>query len=173
MPHFKEFIDPNFLCNIDFLDNNGQYQRKTVTIKNVTKEEIHNGKGGLELVATVHTGETKPFVLSKKNLKTLIRLTKKINTDDWVGQRIELFISENVKAFGSLFDVIRIADKKIAPAQAVDYTEQHLSLESCTTLKQLQEVYTAFNREQQAATVTTKDKCKTKLTPKENESLNL
>jgi len=93
MPHFKEFIDPNFLCNIDFLDNNGNYTRKTVTIKNVTKEEIHNGKGGSELVATVHTGETKPFVLSKKNLKTLIRLTKKINTDDLARQRIELFIA--------------------------------------------------------------------------------
>ena len=165
MPHFKEFIDPNFLCNIDFLDNNGNYTRKIVTIKTVTKEEIHNGKGGSELVATVHTGETKPFVLSKKNLKTLIRLTKKINTDDWVGQRIELFISENVKAFGSLFDVIRIADKKIAPAQTVDYTEQHLILKSCTTLAELQKAYTAFTREQATATLNTKDAMKIKLTP--------
>jgi len=165
MPHFKEFIDPNFLCNIDFLDNNGQYQRKVVTIKKVTKEEIHNGKGGSELVATVHTAETKPFVLSKKNLKTLIRLTKRINTDDWVGQRIELFISENVKAFGSLFDVIRIADKRIEPAQKVDYTEQHLSLKSCTTISQLQEVYTAFTPDQKAATLATKDEMKAKLTP--------
>lgn len=163
MPHFKEFIDPNFLCNIDFLDDKGSYIRKIVTIKNVTKEEIHNGKGGSELVATVHTAETKPFVLSKKNLKTLIRLTKKINTDDWVGQRIELFISENVKAFGSLFDVIRIADKRIEPAKKADYTKQEEILKACLTLDELKAAYTSLTPAEQAATAQLKDKLKTTL----------
>ena len=164
MPHFKEFIDPNFLCNIDFLDNAGQYQRKIVTIKKVTKEEIHNGKGGSELVATIHTAETKPFVLSKKNLKTLIRLTKKINTDDWINQRIELFISENVKAFGSLFDVIRIADKKIEPAVKPDYSKQEQLLRSCLTLDELRAAFTSLTPSEQAAMVTLKDQLKTTLT---------
>jgi len=97
MPHFREFIDPNFLCNLDFLNDQGQYYRKIVTIKNVTKEEVHNGKGGTEIVATVHTAETKPFVLSKTNMKTIVTMTKKVNTDEWKGERIELFIAENIK----------------------------------------------------------------------------
>jgi len=160
MPHFKEFIDPNFLCNIDFLDDKGNYIRKIVTIKNVTKEEIHNGKGGTELVATVHTSETKPFVLSKKNLKTLIRLTKKINTDDWVGQRIELFISENVKAFGSLFDVIRIADKHIEPAKKQDYTKQENLLKACLTLDELQAAFLSLTGVEQRAVNSLKDELK-------------
>ena len=99
MPHFREFIDPNFLCNLDFMDDKGSYTRKTVTIQSITKEQIHNGKGGTELVTTVHTAETKPFVLSKRNMKTIVLSTRKVNTDDWIGLKIELFIAENQKAF--------------------------------------------------------------------------
>lgn len=168
MPHFREYIDPNFLCNLDFLNDKGAYYRKIVTIKDVTKEEVHNGKGGTEIVATVHTVETKPFVLSKTNMKTIVTLTKKVNTDDWKGERIELFIAENIKAFGNLFDVIRVSKTKPAPAVEVDYTEQHLTLKSCTTLEELQRIYTAFTADQKAATVNTKDEMKTKLS-KQNE----
>ena len=164
MPHFKEFIDPNFLCNIDFLNNNGVYERKIVTIKGVTKEEIHNGKGGTELVATVHTVETKPFVLSKKNLKTIIRITRKINTDDWVNQRLELFIAENLKAFGQMFDVIRVSDKIVPAAKPIDYSLQNKMLRECKTIEDLQTVFSGFTPEQRVATAVTKDEMKTKLT---------
>ena len=160
MPHFKEFIDPNYLCNVDFLNNNGQYDRKIVTITKVTKEEIHNGKGGAELVPTVHLAETKPFVLSKKNLKTILRLTKQIDTDNWIGCRIELFIAENIKAFGNVFDVIRVADKKIAPVIAVDYSAQEAILRNCLTLEELRAAYTSLTPAQQLATVNLKDELK-------------
>lgn len=165
MPHFREFIDPNFLCNLDFLDDKGIYTKKIVTIKGVTKEEIHNGKGGKELVATVHVNETKPFVLSKKNLKTIVRITRKINTDEWVGMRIELFIAENQKAFGNIFDVIRVSETMPPPLKAVDYSHQVKMLQECQTIDDLATVYKSFSHEQQAATVTTKDAMKTKLTP--------
>ncbi len=173
MPHFKEFLDTNFLSNIDFINDSMKYDRKIVTITDVKKEVTHNGKGGTDTVTTLHFKECKPLILGKKNFKTILLMTKKVNVDDWRGTKIELYILENQKHFGELWDVVKISNTKIAPAVAVDYTEQHLSLESCTTLKQLQEVYTAFNREQQTATVTTKDKMKTKLTPAQNESLNL
>jgi len=166
MPHFREFIDPNFLCNLDFLDDNGTYQRKTVTITGVTKEEIHNGKGGSELVATVHLAETKPFVLSKKNLKTLVRITRKINTDAWKGVRIELFIAENQKAFGNIFDVIRVTEKLPAPAKTIDYSQQEKMLRECKTITDLQTIYTGFSVDQKNGTVSVKEEMKAKLTPK-------
>ena len=43
-PHFKEFLDPNYLCNIDFLNNDMQYIRRIVTITDVKKGEVHDGK---------------------------------------------------------------------------------------------------------------------------------
>jgi len=164
MPHFREFIDPNFLCNLDFMDERGNYTSKIVTIKSVTKEEIHNGKGGKETVATVHTAETKPFVLSKTNMKTIVRLTRKPNTDDWTGERVELYIAEGIKAFGNLHDVIRVRDKRIAPAAPVDYTKQQATLRACTTLDELQRVYIAMTAAEKAGCLAVKDEMKLKLT---------
>lgn len=163
MPHFREFIDPNFLCNLDFMDDRGNYISKVVTIKSVTKEEIHNGKGGKETVATVNTDETKPFVLSKTNMKTIVRLTRKPNTDDWTGDRIELYIAEGIKAFGNLHDVIRVRNKHIAPAEPVDYTMQREALRACTTIEDLQRVYIAMTVAEKSGCLDVKDEMKTKL----------
>jgi hypothetical protein len=165
MPHFKEYLDTNFLSNIDFINDNMRYDRKIVTITDVKREVTHNGKGGTETVTTLHFKECKPMIFGKKNFKTVLLMTKKVDVDDWKGLKIELFILENQKAFGELWDVIRVSPTKPVQAKAVDYTEQHLSLKSCTTLEQLQKVYTAFSREQQVATVATKDKMKQTLTP--------
>jgi len=163
MPHFREFIDPNFLCNLDFLNDEGQYFKRIVTIKTVTKEEVHNGKGGTEIVATVHTEETKPFVLSKINMKTIIWLTKKVNTDDWKGQRIELQIVESVKAFGNLFDVIRVTKTKPQPVKAVDYSAQAQKLRDCQTIEQLQQAFTSLTKVEQVGCVQVKNEMKGKL----------
>ena len=65
MPHFREFILAQFSLQPRFYERGGNYISKIVTSKKSTKEEIHNGKGGKEIVATVHTAETKPFVLIK------------------------------------------------------------------------------------------------------------
>jgi hypothetical protein len=163
MPHFREFIDPNFLSNIDFLNEKGQYIKKIVTITNVSKQEIHNGKGSSEMVPTVHLKETKPLVLSKRNLKTIIAITRKINTDEWKGQRIELGIKEGVKAFGELHDVIRVTARPIPPAAPVDYSAQAAALRACATLESLQATYMSLTPEAKAATATVKDEMKQKL----------
>ena len=165
MPHFRDFIDPNFLCNLDFLNDQGQYYKKIVTIKNVTKEEVHNGKGGTEIVATVHTNETKPFVLSKTNMKTIVSLTKKVNTDDWKGERIELFIAENIKAFGNLFDVIRVSKARPAQVKPVDYSTQIATLRACKTLDELKNTFIGLSKDEQTATFSVKEEMKAKLTP--------
>lgn len=165
MPHFKEFLDTNFLSNIDFINDSMKYDRKIVTITDVKKEVTHNGKGGTDTVTTLHFKECKPLILGKKNFKTILLMTKKVDVDDWKGLRIELYILENQKAFGELWDVVKISTTKVAPAVKVDYTEQHLILKSCTTLAELQKAYTAFTREQATATLNTKDEMKIKLTP--------
>jgi hypothetical protein len=168
MAHFREFIDPNFLCNLDFLDDNGRYKRKTVTVKSVTKEEIHNGKGSKDTVATVHTTETKPFVLSNINMKTIVRMSRKVDTNDWVGMQIELYIEEGIKAFGKMHDVIRVSPKIIKTEPKQDYTKQIALLRTAKTLDELKQLFTSLSKSEQAACVAVKDEMKGKLTPNEN-----
>ena len=166
MPHFKDFLDPTFLSNIDFLDNSGKYVRKIVTIADVKKAQVHSGKGNLATTeTTVVTRETKPFVLSNRNFKTLIRATRKPNTDDWKGIRIELFIRENVKAFGEMWDVVTVNPVLPTQTRTVDYSNQTASLRACKTLVELQSVYMAFTADEKAGTLSVKDELKTQLTP--------
>ena len=89
--------------------------------------------------------------------------TKKVNTDDWKGIRIELYILENQKAFGSMWDVVRVAEKQIAPERPVDYSKQIETLRKCTSLDELRAAYSSLTSAEQAATVSVKDELKTKL----------
>jgi hypothetical protein len=166
MPHFKELLDPNFLSNIDFINDKMKYDKKLATIESVQRETTHNGKGGDETVTTLHFKECKPLILSNRNFKTILRSTKLVNTDQWKGIVIELTILENVKAFGQLWDVVRIG--RVTPpatSKPVDYTNQIATLRGCTTLENLQFEYTALDRTAQAALVKVKDEMKKKLTP--------
>ena len=166
MPHFKEFLDPNFLSNLDFMTNNMTYDRKTVTITEVKKENTHNGKSGKEeVVTTLHFKECKPLILTNPNFKIILRMTKKVNTDDWRGLRIELYITENKKAYGQLWDVVTVSSAGMVQTNTkpVDYTNQIATLRACTTLDNLKFEYSALDKVAQTALVGVKDECKTKL----------
>jgi len=172
MPHFKELLDPNFLSNIDFINDQMKYDKKIVTIESVQRETTHNGKGGDESVTTLHFKECKPLILSNRNFKTILRATKLVDTDKWKGIGLELVILENLKAFGQLWDVVRIG--RVMPAtqaKPVDYSFQIEQLESCQTIEQLQATFLAFNADQKAATVSTKDQMKTKLSNRDENKL--
>lgn len=166
MPHFKEFLDPNYLSNIDFLTDTMRYERKVVTITDVKKELVHDGKSKRnepETVASLHFAECKPLILSNRNMKTIIQMTKKTNTDDWRGMRIELYILENQKAFGQMWDVVRVSPSLPQQAVKVDYSLQIKMLQECQTIEALATAYKSFTKDQQAATVQVKDELKTKL----------
>ena len=167
MPHFKEFLDPNFLSNVDFLNDKMQYERKIVTITELKKEQVHDGKSKRnepETVASLHFAECKPLILSNRNFKTILQMTKKVNVDDWKGVKLELYILENQKAFGQLWDVVRVSTSKPAPAVPIDYSAQIAKLRSCTTLDDLKKTFTGLSQAEQSATVAVKDEMKTKLT---------
>jgi hypothetical protein len=166
MAHFKEFLDPNYLCNIDFLNNDMQYIRRIVTITDVKKGEVHDGKSKkaqAESVVVLHLKECKPLILSNRNFKTIIRMTRKVDTDNWKGTQVELYIKENVKAFGEMWDVVTVSNRIIAPKAAIDYSKQIETLRKCTSLDELRAAYSSLTSAEQAATVSVKDELKTKL----------
>ena len=136
-----------------------------LTIKETKKEKVTGPGGKKEDCFVCYFVESdKPMILNRTNCKTIEKVFKAPFIEDWPGLRIQLGI-DTVSAFGESVEALRIRNVKPAPAVKVDYTEQHLILKSCTTLAELQKAYTAFTREQAAATINTKDAMKKTLTP--------
>ena len=103
--------NPNFLGSWDLYDMPGQ--EITVTIKNITDEEvINNGKS--EGCTVAHFVENvKPMILNLTNKKTLAKLYKTKETSNLAGKRITIGY-EKVKAFGKVTDALRI--KNVTPS---------------------------------------------------------
>lgn len=86
---------------------------KTVTITKVTKEMVHDGKGGQSECCTVHFNECKPMVANSTNLKRIAKLLGSPFVEDWTNKRITL-TTEKVKAFGEIHDAVRVSTKPVA-----------------------------------------------------------
>jgi hypothetical protein len=153
--------------NYDYMGSYSLPDGKDVilTIKETRKEKVTGPGGKKEDCFVCYFVESdKPMILNRTNCKTIEKVFKAPFIEDWPGLRIQLGI-DTVSAFGESVEALRIRNVKPAPAVKVDYTEQHLILKSCTTLAELQKAYTAFTREQAAATINTKDAMKKTLTP--------
>jgi hypothetical protein len=106
--HWKKMRNPNYIGGWDLLDGD-----KTVTITKVTKEMVHDGKGGQAECCTVHFNECKPMVANSTNLKRITKLTGSAFIEDWTGKQIVL-TTEKVKAFGEIHDAVRVSTKSVS-----------------------------------------------------------
>ncbi len=105
--HWKKMKNPNYIGGWDLLNGD-----KTVTITKVTKEMVHDGKGGQAECCTVHFNECKPMVANSTNLKRITKLTGSAFIEDWTGKQIVL-TTEKVKAFGEVHDAVRVSTKPV------------------------------------------------------------
>jgi hypothetical protein len=105
--HFKKLRNPDYLGSWDLADTNGNFKNKALTIKEVKKEMVHDGKGGQEDCVTVHFFESKPMIMNSTNLKTIHKTLGTPFIEDWAGKKIELSV-EKVKAFGEIHDALRV-----------------------------------------------------------------
>jgi len=103
--HWKKMRNPNYIGGWDLLDGD-----RTVTITKVTKEMVHDGKGGQAECCTVHFVECKPMVANATNLKRITKLMGSAFIEDWNGKQIVL-TTEKVKAFGEIHDAVRVSTK--------------------------------------------------------------
>jgi hypothetical protein len=106
--HFKKLRNLDYLGSWDLADTNGNFKNRALTIKEVKKEMVHDGKGGQEDCVTVHFLESKPMIMNSTNLKTIHKTLGTPFIEDWVGKKIELSV-EKVKAFGEIHDALRVA----------------------------------------------------------------
>lgn len=142
--HYKMLRNPNYIGSWDFANDDGSFSDKIVTIKNVTKEMVHDGKGGQSECCVIHLVELKPMVANATNLKQISKNLKSSFVEDWAGQKIILCVKK-VKAFGEIHDAIRVsATPYVKPTLAIGSTEFEncaKALKNGYTIEKIKEKY--------------------------------
>lgn len=105
--HFKKLRNPDYLGSWDLADENGNFKNRILTIKDVKKQMVHDGKGGQEDCVTVNFNESKPMIMNSTNLKTIYKSLGTPYIEDWTGKKIEIEV-QKVKAFGEIHDALRV-----------------------------------------------------------------
>lgn len=97
-----------------------------LTIRDVYEQEVRSKDSGTELKLTVFfEGSDLPMVLNRTNADMIAKVTGCSYTGDWIGKQIKIGTSR-VKAFGDVFDAIRVRDEKITAASTERATEAQI-----------------------------------------------
>ena len=95
---------------------------KLVTIKGLKKENVAQADEPPEMKWTMGFDELdKPLVMNATNIQLCERACASDDTDDWIGQRIVLYVDENVSYAGKIVGGIRIRKPK-GPAKPAPKT---------------------------------------------------
>ena len=118
--NYQEFY-ANYLGGWSFADGD-----QVLTIKDVLEQEVRSKDSGTELKLTAIFEETDlPMVLNRTNADMIARVTGTSYTGGWIGKKIKVGTSK-VRAFGDVFDAIRVRDEKITAASMEKATTQQL-----------------------------------------------
>lgn len=110
MAHWKKNFDYNFLGSHDLYDETkGDYSQYTFTVDKagVTTATDQSGNKS-EVLAVWFEQCDKPMILNKTNCKNIELATKQHDTTKWKGQNLIIYVQQNVKAFGTTTDALRI-----------------------------------------------------------------
>lgn len=90
---------------------------KTFTIKDVQPMMVRNEKNqsGEEKMCIIFEEIDKPMVLNSTNNETITKVIGSGLFDDWIGQRITIG-TERIRAFGDVWDAVRVRPEKPTPA---------------------------------------------------------
>ena len=110
LTHWKQTRDTNYLGSWDLLAGD-KYAPVTLTVAAVKSETIINPSDNSksdEIVLHFVEKQYKPMILNTTNKKALEKATGTPFIEKWVGHRIKIGV-EKVKAFGDVFDALRIS----------------------------------------------------------------
>jgi hypothetical protein len=159
MTHWKKNFDYRFTGAYELQPN----ERKTVKIKSTSTEKVKDlqGKETDCFVAYFYGENQKPMVLNKTNCKTIEKLYGP-DIENWAGKEI-VITSQKVKAFGDVVDALRVVP--IKPTGNIDneIAAELVQLQSCSTLEELQKVYTGLKHKANNIIINKKDELKTTL----------
>jgi hypothetical protein len=151
--HFKKLRNPDFLGSWDLTDQEGNFRNKVVTISQVKKQMVHDGKGGQEECITISFAECKPMIMNSTNLKTINKVLNSPYIEDWTGQKIELTV-EKVKAFGEVHDALRVVKYsfELTPKHPKWNGAKKAIKEGTVTIEQIKKQYTISQQNEKLLT---------------------
>ncbi len=112
MAKIADAFPSKYLAASDFEDGD-----VTATIVAADIETIGQGQDAARKIVVKLKGLPKAFICNKVNAGTIAKVTGSDDTDDWIGKRITLGVSE-VEFKGDLMPAIRVRLKKPAPVAA-------------------------------------------------------
>lgn len=135
--HWKKVFNYKYLGSWDIEDG----KDLVLTIKSMAVESVTNPQGVASDCLVAHFVENKkPMILNKVNNKMMQKLYRTPNPNLWIGKRMQVFVKEDVSAFGSLVDALRIRD--FIPKATDKTTEKKTELKAGirTVLAELQPI---------------------------------
>ena len=115
-PWKKIVSDPDFLGEADF--NEGE--EIIVTIDRVVSGvKVKTAEGTSEKAVLYFREKIKPMILNVARSKAITKVAGSKFVEDWVGVSIQLYIDDNVKAFGDVVSAVRVRPRKPVIRNAV------------------------------------------------------
>lgn len=108
-PWKKIVSDPDYLGEADF--NEGE--EKIVTIDHVASAvKIKTADGTKEKSVVFFREKVKPMILNVVRAKAITKVAGSKFVEDWSGVMIQLYIDDNVQAFGDVVSAVRVRPRK-------------------------------------------------------------
>ena len=106
--HWKKVFNSDYLGACDFDDN---IEIKAV-IKEVVIRKVKNtdGKEQERNVAIFTDSKLKPMILNATNCKIVKKFTKSNYINDWKNVAVQIYIKDDIKAFGSIMEGLRLRE---------------------------------------------------------------
>jgi len=103
--HWKKLFNYEYLGAHSLEEN----EEREVTIKSTGKALVKSAKApnGDECPTVIFNEFDKPMVLNATNCKLIAEMYGNI-VEDWVGKKVTIYVQEDVKAFGTTTDALRI-----------------------------------------------------------------
>ena len=115
-PWKKIVSDPDYLGEADF--NEGE--EKIATIDTVVSGmKIKSAEGTSEKAVVFFREQIKPMILNVARSKAITKVAGSRFVEDWSGVPIQLYVEDNVKAFGDIVSAVRVRPRRPAAKQAV------------------------------------------------------
>lgn len=119
--NYKSF-NSNYIGGWTFADGDKVLTIKDVMVQNVKNEKNQNGE---DKMVVIFEELDKPMVLNSTNNETISRVIGSPNFEDWVGHRVKIG-TEKVRAFGDVWDAVRVRDEKPAAKEEPKATEAQI-----------------------------------------------
>lgn len=115
--HWKKVVsDPNFLGEADFDEG----EEKVATIERVAESvDVQTAEGKSKKAVVYFKERLKPMILNVARSKAITKVAGSPYFEDWRGVAIQLYIDNNIKAFGEIVSAVRVRPRKPVIREAV------------------------------------------------------